>query len=141
MKKYLLTSPAYTGEAELTYNNENVLQIIDCSNTNMTVVMIDFFKKQAPVIDENIKGCFSNKTVIVSTEININFEQFWIKYDYKVHKERAAQLFERLSKTNKVLAFYGLDAYHKMLRFKPGQDKQHPDTYLRTKGWLNEYKF
>ena len=141
MKKYLLTSEAYTGEAELTYSNENVLQIIDCSNTNMTPKMVDYFKRQSPVFDENIKQYFSAKTVIVESEILISFDQFWIKYDYKVHKERAAQLFERLSKTNKVLAYYGLDAYHKYLRFKPGQDKQHPDTYLRTKGWLNEYKF
>ena len=117
-----------------------MLQVIDCSQTSMNDKMIVYFKNQAPVFKAGLQTSFSPTTIIVESEMAISFEMFWKKYDHKFHKERSEKIWDRLSKTNKILAFYGLDKYHKYLHKNSTQAKMHPDTYLRSHAWLNDYK-
>lgn len=140
MKRFLLTNPRYTGEAVLLYNEHGHLQRIDYSQTNMTLGMIAAFKMSVPPHVDHLSESFTAETIIVESDIVITFEQFWKKYDHKYNKDRCEQLWNRLSKTHKILAFTNLDRYHKFLRKNPGHLKLHPDTYLRSKAWENDYK-
>lgn len=139
MKRYLITNPRYSGEAMILYNEAGLLQKIDIGQTDMDAVTIASFKKAVPVSSNDLETAFGKQTVIVESEITISFEQFWKKYDYKFHKDRAELLYTRLSKTNQILAYYAIDKYNKYLRKKDSQSKLHPDTYIRNKAWLNEY--
>lgn len=140
MQRFLITSPRYTGEAVLLYNGNGLLQKIDCSMTDMNAETITHFKRAAPALVKDLEAAFNAPTVIVASEIIITFEQFWKKYDHKFNKDRCEKLWDKLSKTDKVVAYYELDKYHKFLRKNPTQFKLHPDTYLRNKAWLNDYR-
>lgn len=139
MKRFHLTNPRYTGEAILIYNN-GLLQRIDYSQTNMTLGMISAFKMSVPAHIDQLSESFTSETIIVESEIVITFEMFWKKYDHKYNKDRCEQLWNRLSKTNMILAYTNLDRYHKFLRKNPTHLKLHPDTYLRNRAWENDYK-
>ncbi len=140
MRRFLITSPRYNGEAVLIYNGEGLLQKIDCGQTDMDAETITHFKRAAPALFSNLQSAFTHPTVLVESEIIITFEMFWKKYDHKFNKERCEKLWNRMSKTDKILAYYGLDKYHRYLKKNPEQFKLHPDTYLRNKAWLNDYK-
>jgi dienelactone hydrolase len=139
MKNFKVTSPAYTGEASLTYNRNGEIIVIDLSETNMNAELKHRFKGAVPVYDGNLGKQFLSPAVVVESEIVITFEMFWEKYDYKFHRDRAEALWKRLSKTDKLLAFYKLDKYHQFLRKSGTQAKLHGDTYLRGRAWENEY--
>ena len=140
MKRYLITNPRYNGEAMLLYNPDGLLQKIDLSQTDMSAITITAFKKSVPAVSTELQTAFSEETVIVESDVVITFEQFWAKYDHKFNKTRCNQLWDRLNKTDKILAFFALDKYNKYLRKHPTQAKLHPDTYIRNKAWLNDYK-
>lgn len=139
MKQFLITNAAFTGEAVAIYNNDGLLIKFDVSDTNMNAAFVSHFKKAVPACQADLRAAFKPDTVIVENEVVVLFEQFWLKYDHKYNKDRSAALWERLSKTEKILAYYGLPKYFKHLRKHPTQAKLHPDTYLRNKAWLNEY--
>lgn len=140
MKRFLITSPKYTGEAELIYNSDGILKKIDCGATDMDARLMHHFKTSVPVNMQGIATAFSPLTVVVESDIVIHFNEFWLKYNHKFNKERCEKLWERLSKTDKIRAFYDLDKYHKYLRKNETQFKMHPDTYLRNKAWMNDYR-
>ena len=140
MKRYLITSPRYSGEAELIFNPDGQLAIIDCSQTNMGPHVMAHFKRAVPVSENELKQAFTAEVVIVQSEYQITFDMFWKKYDHKFNKDRCEQLWNRLSQSIKIAAYFGLDKYHRYLRKNSTQIKMHPDTYLRNKAWLNDYK-
>lgn len=140
MRRFLITNPRYTGEAVLLYNTDDVLQRIDISMTDMSPETIAHFKRAVPVQLSGLEAAFKAPTVVVESEVVITFEQFWKKYDHKFNKDRCEKLWDKMSKTDKIRAYYELDRYHKFLRKNPEHFKLHPDTYLRNKAWLNDYK-
>lgn len=140
MRRFLITSPRYTGEAVLLYNSIGMLQSIELGQTTMDAETISHFKRAVPVMVGGLQEAFTGTTVVVESAIVITFEQFWKKYDHKFNKDRAEKLWNRLSKTDMIEAYYGLDKYHKFLRKNSERIKLHPDTYLRNKAWLNDYR-
>jgi hypothetical protein len=139
MKRYLITNPRYTGEVEVIYNPEGVLQQIDFGQTNLQPLAIQSLKNAIPSLEDRLKA-FTAETIIVQENFVITFQMFWKKYDHKFNAARCEKLWEKLKATDKVLAYYGLDKYHKHLRKNPTQFKMHPDTYLRNGAWENDYK-
>lgn len=140
MKRFLITNPRFDGEAVLLYNEAGMLVKIDCTHTNMDAATMKHFKAAAPVSVMNLKEGFSNETVIAESSIEITFEQFWQKYDHKFNRQRAEKLWERLSKSDRLKAYFEMDKYNRYLQKNDTQAKLHPDTYLRNKAWLNNYK-
>lgn len=140
MKRYLITSPRYTGEAELVYNTKGELIIIDCSQTDMHPGVMFHFKKAAPVLESELQKAFSSEVIIIESEYVVTFEMFWKKYNHKFNKDRCEGLWNKLSKSNQITAFFGLDKYLKFRRKNPEHYIMHPDTWLRSKGWGNDYK-
>ncbi|MEQ1554088.1 MAG: hypothetical protein ABL929_07915 [Ferruginibacter sp.] len=140
MKRYLITNARYEGEVVLVYNTDGILQKIDFANTNMTVAAIAKFKDYIPAQECDLKKAFSSETIIVKNDFVILFETFWQKYNHKFNKDRCEKLWQKMSNADKVLAYFGLDKYHRFLRKNVGHLKLHPDTYLRNRAWENDYK-
>lgn len=140
MKQFLITNPRYTGEAILLYNESGVLFRIDTGETDMQPDVIAHFKYKVPVLVDGLKTAFSAETNVVEKALVVSFEAFWKKYDHKFNRDRCEALWKRMSKSDQVLSYYKLDLYHRYLRKNATQIKMHPDTYLRNKAWLNDYR-
>jgi hypothetical protein len=142
MRKFLITSPKFTGAAEIFFNETGMLCKIDCTNTNMDEQLMHHFKHFCPanvrmLINDNP---FSQQTTVVEADFEVTFQMFWDTYKNKVNRIRAENLWKKISKTEQVEAYYGISKYDKFLQKNEWRTKADPDTYLRNKYWQNEYK-
>ena len=139
MKRFLITSPKFTGQAELLYNDAGVLCKIDCTDTNMGAA-IHQFKQQVPAREGMLQESFSSQTVIIEAEFEVTFDMFWKKYNKKLNKSRCIMLWGKMNKAHQVQAFFGVDSYDKYLKKEGWRNKADPETYLRNAYWENEYR-
>jgi hypothetical protein len=140
MKRFLISSPQYTGDAEIIYDETDRLVRIDVSNTNMPCNMIDRFKEKIPSNVIALTSIFQGTAAtVVEAAIEITFEQFWKAYNHKVKKLRAQAFWNKLSEADKVKAFYGITAYDKYLKKEGWRNKADADKYLREKYYDNQY--
>ncbi|HEY5391830.1 MAG TPA: hypothetical protein VIJ57_06935 [Hanamia sp.] len=141
MKRFLITSQKFTGQAELLYNDAGVLCKIDVTDTNMSAQTVHQFKASVPAHTDMLGVAFSNLTTIVEAEYEVSFDMFWKKYNKKVNKSRCMLLWGKLNKSMQVQAFFGIEAYNKFLK-KEGDWRKpvDPENYLRNKYWENEYE-
>lgn len=138
MKRYLITSPKFTGTAEIIYNEKQTLCMIDCTKTNMDEMVVSHFKHAVPA-NENVLltgKCFSGDTNIVAAGFIVSFKRFYDEYPLKRNRFRAEKIFEKLTQTNQVLAFYSLAGYKKYLNkssiFAMGADRYLSERHYET---------
>ncbi len=150
MKKYIITSPAFTGDINVLYNQENILVYIDFMKCDLSVEQREYFKTKLPVVIDAsmgeqgeeflIRQFGKSRLNIASADFKISFEQWWVRYDRKVNKDRCIKLWEKLSIADQVSAFFKLQQYERYLSLNQWQTKADPEKYLRNKYWNNEYK-
>ena len=141
MNKYIITSPHFSGQVEATYI-ESELVLLDFRQSNIKGSFKNAFKSKLAVNEDGIGGCFDAKSVeIIKSEVEVSFEMFWDKYKKKVNQKRCIPLWNKLSKTDKVKAYLGIDKYFKWLGRPDNQwrSKLDPETYLRDRRWEDEY--
>ena len=139
MRRFIITSPTFSGQAELLYNADGLLTKIDVTQTNMNDMM-ELFKKVVPVKVADIENAFkASKATVVEADFEVTFEMFWLKYNVKHNKKRCITLWNKLSKTKQVKAYHGIDAYDKYIRKNEWYNKQEPDTYLAKETFENEW--
>lgn len=81
---------------------------------------------------------------VVQADYEMTFDMFWNQYGKvfpgkKVNKNRCVPLWEKLSKTEQVKAYHGIDAYRKGAEKNGRNFFIDPERYLRDKTWQNEY--
>jgi hypothetical protein len=143
MKRFMITSPRFTGAAEVIYNAAGLLILIDFTNVVMTVEQLNYFKMKVPsnLATENLADAFNKGSVtVIMADVEITFAMFWVKYDKKINKKRCEDFWNRMRQDEKVLAYVGIDPYNKYLKNIGWRSKADPDTYLRNKYFENEYK-
>lgn len=143
MRKFLITNPKrFSGAAEIYYNEQGALCKIDLMQANMVDEVAHHFKMAIPVtLSKLLSGtCFSADTVLVEAGYEVSFEMFWDAYKKKIHPGRCRQVWDRLTKTERVQAYHHIAAYNKYLQKETWRSKADPITYLRAKYWENEYK-
>jgi hypothetical protein len=141
MRKFLITSPKFTGIAELIYNAEGTLIVIDCSKTNIDVMRMDHFKRAIPVSLAGLLNnhSFSPDTVIHEADLVISFEEFWQNYPLKRNRYKVEQIWKKMSGTDQVKAFYNLQHYKKYLSRNSWLTPMMGDRYLRNKEFETEW--
>jgi hypothetical protein len=139
MRRFLITSPKYHGQAEVIYNDAEVLCKIDCTDTDMNAGIIHHFKNAVgPTVDtigKQLPSC-----IIVEADFEVTFDMFWKKYNKKINKSRCILLWGKLNKAQQVQAYFGIDPYDKFLKKEHWRTKADPETYLRNQYWENEYR-
>lgn len=141
MKKFLITSPVYTGAAAVVYNAEGLLVVIDLTECSMSTLTIHGFKAKIPAHLNELQPAFAGtRATIVEAEYTVNFEDFWRVYDKKINKARCILLWSKMDKTMQVLAFFGVKPYDRFLKKEGYRGKSDPENYLRNRAWENEYK-
>ena len=142
MKRFLITNKKYTGAAEVYYNAEGTLVIINCKETNMDADTIRSFKKAVPAtLQELTTGSgFSNDTTIVQAGYRISFDEFWKKYNKKINKMRCIPLYDKLSDTETIECTEGIKAYDKFLNKVEVRQKLDPENWIKMKAWENDWR-
>ncbi len=142
MRRFIVTSSKFKGQAELFYTAGGILCKIDCTSTEMSAVTIDHFKKAVPAtLAGLIDGkSFSNDTTIIEAEYEVTFDMFWNDYDKKINKARCTLLWNKLNKFEQIKAFNAVKDYSRYLKKESWRGKADPETYLRNQYWENEYK-
>lgn len=139
MRRFLITSPKFSGTAEICYNDKGSLCLVNMMEVEIEQqVILQFIGKVSPCID-TIAKWFSSETTIVEAEYIVSFEVFWNKYGRKINRKRAEDIWVKLPKQNQVKAYFGIDAYDKFLKRESWRTKLDPDTYLRNRYFENEY--
>lgn len=141
MKRFLISAPAYSGDAELIFDDLGKLIRVDITHTNMRPDVMEEFKQRAPVHIDGMTAAFQGANVkITEASIEVSFAMFWTGYNRKLNKSRCIALWNKLSSADQAKAYFGIAAYNKFLRIESWRNKQDPETYLRNRTWENEYK-
>lgn len=142
MKRFIVTSPSWQGEAEIVYNESGLLVRISfegCVFADHNRV-VDKFKALVPVLVTDLQVAFQNTSAtVVEADFEVNFDMFWKAYNLKHNRVRAVNLWNKLSKTDQVKAYFGVPIYDKFLKKEKWRSKADPETYLRNKMFENEY--
>lgn len=144
MRRLILTSPVITGQVEIIYNDNELIEVIDFSKTAPTAAGVrkGLLERLArfPQFADAEQIVTGTQGILVEADLEVTFDMFWKKYDKKINKARAIKLWDKLSKTDQVKAYYGIDAYDKYLQKESWRSKADPENYLRNRYWENEYK-
>lgn len=141
MRRFLITSSKFTGQAELIYNADALLSIINMTETSMDAEQRHRFKQLAPLTVLHIEkgGHGLERCTIVEAAYEITFSMFWDSYKKKINRNRCEPLWNKLAKTSQVKAWHGIAQYDKYLKANDWRKKADPENYLRNEMWENEW--
>lgn len=142
MKKYIITSPRFTGEIHVLYGIDAKLLEISFTKCSLTEEQTEYFKNKLPVVfRENFLEAFGNsKLNVIEEGYTVSFEEWWERYNVKHNKQRCLALWNKLSEAAQAMAFFKLPAYERHLAIENWKSKADPDTYLRQRYWESEWK-
>jgi hypothetical protein len=142
MKKYILTSPRFSGDINVLYGPDNKLLLIDFMRAQLTDEQIEYFKLKLPVVfTPSFYEAFNSSTLTVLEEgYTVTFEQWWNRYKKKHNKIRCEKIWNKLSEADQVNAYVMLSKYERHLTIENWKSKADPDTYLRQRYWESEWK-
>lgn len=139
MQRFLITNTdKFTGQAELVYNANGTLCIIDCSDTDMNEQVMLHFKQAAPVKVSSLGRAFTSPTVIVEAGFEVTFEKFYKDYPLKRNRYKAEKAWAKLNDTDRIKAWHSLSGYRKYL----GRTNCFPmiaDNYLNNRHYETEW--
>lgn len=140
MRKFIVSSKRFQGEIELVYDAQK-LQSLHFGSATITPDVLADFKRAVPVLlVQFLSGKWSGTdTVAVEAEYEVPFEQFWKDYDKKINKARCLLLWSKMNKALQIAAWVGVKKYDAYLKREGWRQKADPETYLRNRGWDNEY--
>ena len=142
MKRFITTSPSFTGEVHIIYGDDNTLLCLDFRNAQLTREQAHYLRVHTPtVFDAGFEAAFGTaKLTFVHEAYRISFEDWWLRYNNKINKSRAEKLWGRLTKAEQAQAFIGILTYDRHLQKEKWKNKADPEKYLRDKYWNNEWK-
>lgn len=145
MKRFIMTSPAFTGEINVLYGLDHKVMYIDFMKCDLSAEQIQYFKTRLPATfedgdPEKLLTYFGNARLNITEEqYFVSFEQFWNRYNLKRNRERCEKLWQKLSQADQVSAFAKLSRYERHLQLNTWKTKADPDTYLRNKYWQDDW--
>lgn len=139
MRKFIITSPRFSGQAELVYDANGLLRIIDLTGSDMDGMITGAFKKAVPVESANLRLSFSSETVIIEADFEVTFEMFWKEYPLHRNRYKVQEIWKKLSKPDQVIAYYSISDYKKYLSRNEWQKPMIGDRYLRTREFETEW--
>jgi hypothetical protein len=114
MRRFLITSPAYSGEAELIYDDSGRLIRMDVVKTNMPADLVRRFKEKIAAHIDGLAQSFNNSSaVIVEADFEISLDDFKREYPYSRNYHLLAKRWDKMSKTEQVQAYYAAIEYRK----------------------------
>lgn len=142
MKRYLITSTKYEGEVQAIYNSDGILLKIDFTAAKIAPELIAGFKRQLPVYSAELAESFKdNGTTIVEADFEITLDDFIREYPYKRNTHLLTAIWQKLPKTDQVIAYYAALEYRKYCdREKAWYKPKIAAAWLKNKEYLNDWK-
>jgi len=139
MKKYLLTSTAFTGEVEFTFNDLGMLGSFDASRADLSAVQQLWILKQMPEQLSEVQRVLGDSKTATLTEVKeeLTFDQFWNRYDEKLRSSRkkAQARWNRMNESEQLKAYRYITRYEQSI--PAGVMKKYAETYLNSELWNN----
>lgn len=140
MRKFLISSPKFSGNIEMVFNQEGVLMSVSFVNASLTIGQIQFVLKHTPAVMDGLNGSEAFKGAIIAEDTyEITFEMWFDKYNFKRNKKPAEKIWAKMNTVDKVLAYYNTDSYLRHLKNTEWQNQMYPDTYLRNEHYRTEW--
>lgn len=137
LKKFLVTNTKrWQGTAELHYKNEELFRIC-FYNCNIEATTLAEFLKIVPTNTYQLATAFSKGTVVVESEYQVTFEQFWQAYNKKTNKKRAEDFWNKMPNNLRVLAFIGVKKYLAIIK-RTNVYQCDPHTFLKDERYNDE---
>lgn len=137
MRKYVLTSPDFTGELIFGYNSEGVLVYFE-NKADLQDAHWQYLSKNMPFVDTELAGIVKKGKLTEITDLS--FARFWAAYNNKVgNKKRAEKLWVALQENERIAVLEHLPKYNYYLKTHQGLMKAYPETFLNQRRWENEY--
>lgn len=141
MRKFLITSPNYSGQVETVFDPDEHLVFVSFMNATLTASqktrLLHAVPMEVNLLPELVKTY--PQLTVVEGDYHINFDAFWSRYGRKINRMRAMAVWNKLPSSDQVKAYYGINAYEKYLRRESWRSKADPENYLKNKYWENEY--
>jgi hypothetical protein len=143
MKRYIITSPAFSGSVNVLYGTDDKLQFIDFMKCEMSVEQIDYFTSHLPSIcqsqEQLLTSFIKSKLSIVEEGYKVTFDQFFDRYAIRRNKLRVQKIWDKLNEADQVNAYFKLGNYERHLALNTWKTKAEPDTYLRNRYWEGDW--
>lgn len=142
MLKFIATSPKYQGEVIIVYGDDNKLLLLDMQGATLSVNQIGYFKTRMPVLyDATFLQNFTDAPItFIESSYEVSFEDFWKLYNKKVNKARCLAIWNKMTLAERVAAYMGLLRYNAFLAIETWRTKADPESFLKKKMWLNDWK-
>lgn len=140
MQKLRITSPYFTGNIDLVFDQSGKLCMIDAMQATLTHGQLKKFLDGAQTNIEDISKWFAGTSAkVTEVPLEATFEMFWNMYGKKINKARAIKLWDKLNESDRMNAILGISKYNNYLLRESWRSKADPETYLRGRYWKNEY--
>lgn len=141
MRKFLIASEGYSGEAAAVFNESGQLVTLDVSETDMSLKFSSVLFQKIP---SEISAFFEymnarDNVKCIEASIEITFDMFWEKYNRKINKKRSQPLFNKLSQLRQAACYYGIKQYDRYLDVVNWRTKADPENYLRNEMWDSDW--
>lgn len=141
MRRFLITSPAFTGEAEAIYDGTARLIRFDVSKTNMLPDLISKFKSKIPAhVDDMADAWKGSNAVVVESDFEVSLDDFKREYPYTRNYHLLEARWKKLSKTDQVEAYYSAIEYRKYCSRNDWYKPKIADSWLANKEFKNDWK-
>jgi len=138
MRKYVLTSPGFTGELIFGYNSENILVHFE-NKAELKSEHLSYLQRNFPFVNDELPKIAKKGRITEITDLG--FERFWNEYGAKVgNKKQTEKLWVELQESDKIAIFEHLPKYNYYLKTHQGLMRAYPSTFLNQRRWENEYK-
>lgn len=140
MRRFIITSSKFSGQAELVYNEKEILCMIDCTKSDMDEATVTAFKRAVPATVAQLQAGsgFSGETTVVESGFVVSFKRFYDEYPLKRNRFRAEKLWGKMNGTQQVEAYYSLNHYRRYLT-RTGIFAMCADKYLSDRHYETEW--
>lgn len=139
MSVYVLTSTAWRGEIEITYNDSGLLINCDLTKAELSEAQHLWFLKRMPARIDELKALIeSTKTArLTPVDLDVTFEMFWDRYNDKERssKKKTGRIWNRMTRADQIKAYRYIFTYDAC---RPaGVARKYAETYLNAELWNN----
>lgn len=142
MRRLLITSPSFSGEAEAVYDQTGRLIRFDVSKTSMPKSIIRVFKEKIPPDISEIELAFKGThATVVEADFEVSLDDFKREYPYSRNYHLLDALWPKMKKTEQVEAYFAAIEYRKYCERNTSWYKsQIAATWLNKKEFKNDWK-
>lgn len=142
MKKFVLTSPKFTGQIIIGYGTDGVM-VYYSNDATFTFKQHVWFLNRMPFMENQIHELAKAASCeLLEVPQDTTFETFYNTYDKKRNANRCKPLYEKLADNDKLKAILAIKPYFDFCKRTGYRSIADPDTYIRQRyfdtGWTKE---